>query len=110
MLKSFVAVVSIATTTSSITLSLTGIGLIAIPISTATACGLSIGNNVKYEIIRNKYKKNKKQYEKDQQTIKSFRKIYRKSLKDIVIDKNEYESLCKFFTRYLEETRNESFL
>ena len=33
----------IATTSSSITLSFTGIGSIAIPISTATACGLSIG-------------------------------------------------------------------
>ena len=34
----------IIATSSSLTLSLTGIGLIAIPISTATACGLSIGN------------------------------------------------------------------
>ena len=43
-----------ATTSSCITLSLTGIGLIAIPISTATACGSSIGNKVTYEIILNK--------------------------------------------------------
>ena len=52
-------------------LSLTGIGLIAIPISTATACGLSIGNKVIYEVIINKYNKYKRQYQKDQQTIKS---------------------------------------
>ena len=37
-LKSFVTFVIIATTSSSITLSLTGIGSIAIPLSTATAC------------------------------------------------------------------------
>ena len=75
---------------SSITLSLEGIGLIAIPISTATACGLSIGNKVIYEVIINKFNKNKKQSEKVQQTIKSFDNLYRKSVQGNVIDKNEY--------------------
>ena len=69
ILKSFDTFVIIATTSSSITLSLTGIGLIVIPISTASACALSIGNKVIYEIIINKYNKYKKQYKKDQQTI-----------------------------------------
>ena len=50
--ESFDIFVIIATTSSSITLSLSGIGLIAIPISTATACGLSIGNEVIHEIIK----------------------------------------------------------
>ena len=110
ILKSFDTFVIIATTSSSITLSLTGIGLIVIPISTASACALSIGNKVIYEININKYNKYKKQYEKDQQTIKSFDKLYRKSLQDIVIDKTEYESLCNIFTRYIDENKNESFL
>ena len=70
ILKSFDTFVIIATTSSSITLSLTGIGLIVIRISTATACGLSIGKKVLYEMIINKYNKNKKLYERDQQTIK----------------------------------------
>ena len=81
--------------------------MIAIPISTATACGLSIGNKVLYEIIVNKYNKYKKQYERDEQTIKSFDRLYRKSLQDNVIDKNEYERL---FTKYVDENRNQSFL
>ena len=110
ILKSFDTIVIIATTSSSITLSLTGIGLIVIPISTATACGLSIGNKVLYEIIINKYNKYKKLYERDQQTIKSFDKLYRKSLQDNVIDKTEYDSLCKIFTKYVDENKNESFL
>ena len=91
-------------------LSVTGIGLIAIPISTATACGLSITNKVLYEVVMQKYSKYKKQYEKDQQTIKSFDKLYRKSLQDNVIDKGEYESLCNISTKYVDETKNESFL
>ena len=64
ILKWFHTFVIIVTTSSSITLSLTGIGLMAIPISTATASALSFGNIVKYEIIINKYNKYKKQYEK----------------------------------------------
>ena len=110
ILKSFDTFVIIATTSSSIFLSLTVIGLVAIPISTATACGLSIGNKVLYEIIVNKYKKCKKLYERDQQTIKSFDKLYRKSLQDNIIDKNEYESLCNIFTKNVDENKNESFL
>ena len=84
--------------------------MIAIPISTETACGLSIINKVLYEIVMQKYKKYKKLYEKDQQTIKSFDKIYRKSVQNITIDENEYESLCNIFTRFVDETKNESFL
>ena len=109
-LKSIDTIVIIATTSSSITLSLTGIGLTAIPISTATTCGLSIGTKVRYEIIINKYNKYKKQYERDQQTIKSFDKFYRKTLEDNVTDKTEYENLCTIFTKYVDETQNESFL
>ena len=86
-------------------MSLTAIGLIAIPMSTATACGLSIGNKVVYEIIRNKYNKYKKQLEKDQQTIKSFDKLYRKSSRDNLIDKKAFESLCNNFTKYVDETK-----
>ena len=53
-LKSFDTFVIIATTSSSITLSLARIGLIVIPITTASACALSIGNKIIYEIIKNK--------------------------------------------------------
>ena len=46
LLKSFDTFVIIATTSSSFTSSPTGIGLLVIPITTATACSLSIGNKV----------------------------------------------------------------
>ena len=110
ILKSFDTIVIIATTSSSITLSLTGFGLIVIPISSSVACGLTITNKVLYELVMQKYNKYKKLYEKDQQTIKSFDKLYRKSLKDNLIDKNEYEGLCNIFSKYVDETKNESFL
>ena len=90
--------------------SLTGFGLLVIPISSSFACGLTITNKVLYEIVMQKIDKYKKLYEKDQQTIKSFDKLYRKSLQDNMIDKNECESLCNNFTNYVDQTKNESFL
>ena len=39
-----------------------------------------------------------------------FDKLYRRSLQDNIIDKNEYDSLCNIFTKYFDENKNESFL
>ena len=110
ILESVDSVVIIGATSTSITLSITGIGLIILPISAGIACTLSLSNKVLHKLIINKYNKYKKQYERDQQTIKSFDKLYRKSLQDNVIDKTEYDSLCNIFTRYVDENKNESFL
>ena len=109
ILESVDSIVIIGATSTSITLSVTGIGLIVLPISAGIACGLSLGNKILHKLIINKYNKYKKQYERDQQTIKSFEKLYRKSLQDNVIDKNEYESLCNIFTRYVDQNKNEFF-
>ena len=110
VLGSVDSIVIIAATSTSITPPVTGIGLIVLPISAGIACGLSLGNKILHKLIINKYNKYKKQYERDQNTIKSFDKLYRKSLQDNVIDKTEYESLCKIFTKYVDDKKNESFL
>ena len=110
ILESADSIIIIGTTSTSITLSITGVGLIILPISAGIACALSLGNKNLHKIIINKYNKYKKLYERDQNTIKSFDKLYRKSLQDNVIDKTEYDSLCNIFTRYIDENKNESFL
>ena len=109
-LESVDSIVIIGATSTSITPSITGIGLIVLPISAGIACGISLGNKVLHKLIINKYNKYKKQYERDQNTIKSFDKLYRKSLQDNVIDKSDYESLCNIFSKYVDENKNESFL
>ena len=110
ILESVDSIVIIAATSTSITLSITGIELIVLPISAGIACGISLGNKILHKLIINKCNKYKKLYERDQNTIKSFDKLYRNSLQDNVIDKTEYESLCNIFTRYVDENKNESFL
>ena len=110
ILESVDSIVTIGATSTSIILSVTGIGLIVLPISAGIACTLSLGNKVLPKLITNKYNKYKKQYESDQKTIKSFDHLYRKSSQDIIIDKTEYNSLCNFFTKYVDQNKNESFL
>ena len=109
VLESVDSIVIIGATSTSITLSITGIGLIILPISAGIACGLSSCNKILHELVINKYNKHKKQYERDQNTIKSFDKLYRKNLQDNIIDKNEYDSSCNIFTKYIEDNKNESF-
>ena len=109
VLESVDSILIIGATSTSITLSITGIGLVILPISAGIACGLSLGNKILHKLIINKYNKYKKQYERDQKPIKSFDKLYRKSLQDNVIDKTEYDSLCNIFTKCIDEKKNESF-
>ena len=109
VLESVDSIVIIAATSTSITLSVTGIDLIVLPISAGIACGLSLGNKILHKLIINEYNKYKKLYERDQQTIKSFDKLYRKSLQDIIIDKNEYESLCNILLDMLMTTKMKLF-
>ena len=104
------SIVIIGATSTSITLSVTGVGLNILPISAGIACTLSLGSKILHKIIINKYNKYKKLYERDQNTNKSFDKLYRKSLQDNIINKTEYESLCNIFTKYVDENKNESFL
>ena len=108
-LESIDSIVNIGATSTSITLSVTGVGLVTLPISAGIACTLSLGNKVLEKLIINTYNKYKKQYERDQQTIKSFDKLYRKALQDNVFDKIEYNSLCNTFTKNVDENKNQSF-
>ena len=110
VLESVDSIVIITATSMSITLSVTGIGLIILPISAGIACTLSLGNKILHKLIINKYNKYIKQYERDQRSFKCFVKLYRKSLQDNIIDKTEYESQCNIFTRYVDKTKNKSFL
>ena len=108
VLESKDSIVIIEATSISITLSITGVGLIIL--SAGIACTLSLCNKILHKLIINRYNKYKNQYEIHQNTIKSFDKLYRKSSQDNVIDKNEYESLCNIFTKNVDENKNESFL
>ena len=75
VLESVDSIVIIGAMSFSITLSIIGIGLIVLPVSTGIACTLSLGNKIIHKIFINKYNIYKKLYERDQLTIESFIKI-----------------------------------
>ena len=109
ILESVDSIVIIGATSTSITLSVTGIGLKILRISAGIVCTLSLSSKILQKKLINKYNKYKKQYERDQLTVKFFDKLYRNSLQDNVTDENEYENLCKIFNKYVDETENETF-
>ena len=51
ILKSVDSIVIIGATSTSVTLSITGFGLVIVPISASIACGLSLCNKVLHEIV-----------------------------------------------------------
>ena len=60
ILGSVDSILIIGATSTSITLSITGIGLIVLPISAGIACTLSLANKLIHKLIMNKYNKYKK--------------------------------------------------
>ena len=103
--------VNTAAISCSVTLSITEFGLNAIPISIRVASGLTVINEVSFEIIRldiiilkNAMRKRR------QQTINFFENVCRKCLEDIVFHKRDYEFSCKFLRKYAEGNKYSFFL
>ena len=92
---------SIATTATTTSVALTGIGLpysIPTAFATATVCGsLSKTINTK---IRNKILKFSQMYILSKQFKDKFNKLYTKSMKDNKIDNDEYNELVKVYEEY----------
>ena len=57
VLESVDSIVIIGATSTSISLSVTGVSLIILPISAGIACGLSLANKILHKLIINKYNK-----------------------------------------------------
>ena len=98
---------SIATTATTTSFALTGIGLpysIPTAFATATVCGsLSKTINTK---IKNKIIVYSQMYVLSEQFSDKFNKLYAKSLKDNKIDNDEYIELVKVYEEYKKNQKN----
>ena len=98
---------SIATTATTTSVALTGIGLpysIPTAFATATVCGsLSKTINTK---IRNKIIKYSQMYILSKQFSDKFNELYTKSMKDNKIDNDEYNELVKVYEENKENKKN----
>ena len=98
---------SIATTATTTSVPLTGIGLpysIPTAFATATVCG-SLSKTIKTK-IRNKIKKYSQIYILSKQFGDKFNKLYTKSMKDNKIDNDEYNELVKVYEEYKKNRRS----
>ena len=98
---------SIATTATSTSVALTGIGLpYSIPTAFATAnvCG-SLSKTIKTKIT-NKILKYSQMYILSKQFSDKFNKLYTKSMKDNEIDKDEYYELVKVYEEQKKNKKN----
>ena len=77
----------IAATSISVTLSVTGFGLIVITFSIGVACASFLMDKVLYELLKNKLEKNEKYKERAQQIKNSFDILFIKFWQDNIIDK-----------------------
>ena len=98
---------SIATTATTTSVALTGIGLpysIPTAFATATVCGsLSKRINTK---IRNKIIKYSQMYILSKQFSDKFNKLYTKSMKDKKIDNDKYNEFVKLYEDYKKSKKN----
>ena len=84
-----------AITSTFVTLSVTGYGLIERPIITGVPSNLTISNGVEYEKTLLKCNQHEKHYERSQQTNNSFDRFYRNILQDFEMKrKNMIRNVC----------------
>ena len=80
ILESLDTIVMISSSMTSVTLSVIGVGLIFVAKCAGIACSISLVKEFLQKTFLNKYHNYKKQYQKDQRTIKNFDNWYRNFL------------------------------
>ena len=76
-----------------VTLSVTGVGLVVVPIASGIGAGLSIFSKIAGEYLKRKEQHNIKKYTLAGRTLHDFCKLHSKCLQDNKIDLNEYNNL-----------------
>ena len=103
ILNTIDSVVIIGCTGTSVTLSVTGYGLIIVPITAGCGCLMSVGSKIINEFLKKKEKSYLKKYTLSHNTLQDFRKLHQKSLEDNVIDQNEYKKFTDMYNNYQNE-------
>ena len=85
---------------TAITLSVSGVGLIVIPIASGISAGVSIISKIFNEYLKRKEQHNIKKYTLAGRTLHDFCKLHSKCLEDNKIDLNEYNKLKQIYDVY----------
>ena len=100
LINSLDGIIVIGTTSASISLSITGVGIIVVPIAAGVGCTTGILVKICSSYLKKKEQNYKRKYTIIQKTLDDFRQLYVASLKDNCIDEKEYHRFVTQFENY----------
>ena len=100
LINSLDGIIVIGTTSASISLSITGVGIIVVPIAAGVGCTTDILVKIRSSYLKKKEQNYKLKYTIIQKTLDDFRQLYVASLKDNHIDEKEYHRFVTQFENY----------
>ena len=105
LINSLDGIIVIGTTSASISLSITGVGIIVVPIAAGVGCTTGILVKICSSYLKKKDQNYKLKYTIIQKTLDDFRQLYVTSLKDNHIDEKEYHRFVTQFENYQVASR-----
>ena len=105
LINSIDGIIVIGTTSASISLSITGVGIIVVPIAAGVGCTTGILVKICSSYLKKKEQNYKLKYTIIQKTLDDFRQLYVTSLKDNHIDEKEYHRFVTQFENYQVASR-----
>ena len=100
LINSLDGIIVIGTTSASISLSITGVGIVVVPIAAGVGCTTGILVKICSSYLKKKEQNYKLKYTIIQKTLDDFRQLYVTSLKDNHIDEKEYHRFVTQFGNY----------
>ena len=106
LINSLDGIIVIGTTSTSVTLSTTGVGIIVVPIAAGVGCATGILVKICSSYLKKKEQNYKLKYAIIQKTLNDFRHLYTASLTDNYVDEKEYQRFVTQFENYQTQTQN----
>ena len=100
LINSLDGIIVIGTTSASVTLSITGVGIVVVPITAGIGCATGILVKICSSYLKKKEQNYKLKYAIIQKTLDDLRQLYITSLKDNHIDEKEYQRFVTQFENY----------
>ena len=100
LIQSVDGVSILAVSSTCVTLSITGVGLVVVPVASGIGAGLCIISKLLGEYLKRKEQHNLKKYTLAGRTLHDFCKLHSKCLEDNKIDLNEYNKLKQSYDTY----------
>ena len=100
LIQSVDGVSILAVSSTCFTLSMTGVGLVVVPVASGIGAGLCIISKLLGEYLKRKEQHNLKKYTLAGRTLHDFCKLHSKCLEDNKIDLNEYNKLKQSYDTY----------